>query len=99
MRVNKERHYAFKCDDCHTVNLFPIHRQDGNCCHKCGGYLHPIGEAIIVDRKSDAKCLTIDIRTNGLQELCDKLNEINNLAAQAKESIEALNNTQIPPVE
>ncbi len=43
----KKEHIGFKCTDCQTINFFPCHKQDGNRCTVCKGYLVPIGYVVM----------------------------------------------------
>ncbi len=73
---------AFKCIECHIVNVFAIHNQDGHKCGVCGGHLIPIGKAI-VNQTTEVTVTNKTVEITGIEDLRKAIDKMNRVVSKA----------------
>lgn len=78
---------AFRCIKCSLINVISTNFADGNHCCRCGGQLVPIGEAAIVNHRTDNNTVQIKLECTGGETVISQLNDIEKAARLANKEI------------
>ena len=81
---------AFRCLDCKVISVFPALVNDGRRCLDCGGFITPLGNAIVHGKRTAGMTVDVEVNTKQLDKALKKAKKLAKVIADINMEINTI---------